>query len=381
MNLNKKINDILAPTVMDDVFDMIKEGVDKRFYPSAVFAVGDKDGILRKEAYGYPRWFSDDAPCFDVTPKDLPQNAKECTINTMYDMASCSKVLGTTMLGLKAIENGEMTLMDTVGRFFPDAPDDKKNIDILDLMTHRSGYAPWFDLSALGYEPCDAVKALLSVPLQYKMGTEVKYSCMGYILFGKILEEIYGAPLDVAAEKYVFSPLGMKNTMYTPLKRGYTGDIAPTEYDEKTKKYKCGIVHDENACFLEGVSGNAGVFSTIDDIAKLCTSLVNYDFLTKRTMDKVWHNYTEKVPGEDRGLGFELNGHRFSSAGDLFSYESIGHTGFTGTFLFIDKETSFFTILLTNRVHFTRANNLMLRHRRKTCNRAVTEYFKLKCIK
>ncbi len=361
--------------------NMIKEGLDKRFYPSAVCVMGDKNGILHKEAFGYPRWFSDEEPCFDITPEKPYEKAVESKIDLMYDMASCSKVLGPTMLALKAIEMGEITLRDSIWRFIPDAPDDKRDIEIFDLMTHRGGFAPWFDIEQVGFAPEEAAKAILSVPLKYETRKEVRYSCMGYILLGKILEKIYGESLDIAAEKNVFSPIGMKNTMYIPLKKGYKGEIAPTEYDKKTKKYKEGIVHDENACFLNGVSGNAGIFSTAEDVAALCMSLVNYEFLSKRTMDKTCFNYTANIPGEDRGLGFELKGERLCSSGDLFSEGSIGHTGFTGTFLFIDKETSFYFVLLTNRVHFTRENILLHRHRRKLCNSAITEYFRMKNIK
>ncbi len=354
---------------------LIQEGIEKRYFPSAVCVLGDKNGILHKEAFGYSRWFSDDSPCFDVTP-EKPTNPVVCIEDQLFDMASCSKVLGTTMLALKALENGEITLRDSIWRFIPDAPADKRNIEIFDLMTHRGGFAPWFDIEKVGLAPEEAAKAIFSVPLQYETGKEVRYSCMGYILLGKLLEIVYGEPLDVAVEKNVFEPIGMKNTMYNPLLRGYKGPIAPTEYDMKTKKYKEGIVHDENACFLGGVSGNAGVFSTAEDVAKLCISLGNYDFLTRRTMDIASRNYTPSIPDEDRGLGFVVKGERFSAASDLFSDGSIGHTGYTGTFFFIDKETSFYFVLLTNRVHFTRENNLLLRQRRKMCNTAITEYFR-----
>lgn len=355
---------------------LIKEGIEKRYFPSAVCVLGDKNGIMHKEAFGYARWFSDDSPCFDSTPEMPTMAPVKCEENHLFDMASCSKVLGTTMLALKALETGEITLRDSIWRFIPDAPEDKRNIEIFDLMTHRGGFAPWFDIEKVGFAPEDAAKAILSVPLQYETGKEVRYSCMGYILLGKLLEIVYGEPLDIAVEKNVFSQIGMKNTMYNPLSKGYKGPIAPTEYDKKTNKYKEGIVHDENACFLGGVSGNAGVFSTAEDVAKLCISLGNYDFLTKRTMDIASKNYTPNIPDEDRGLGFVVKGERFSAASDLFSDGSIGHTGYTGTFFFMDKETSFYFILLTNRVHFTRENNLLLRQRRKMCNTAITEYFR-----
>ncbi len=383
MTIPKEVFDFLSNDdhLFSKTISMIQEGIDKRFYPSAVCVLGDKNGILKKKAFGQPRWFSDDNPCFDITPEKPLIDSPSCTVDTMYDMASCSKVLGTTMLALKALENGEYTLRDSIWRFIPDAPEDKRDIEMFDLLTHRGGFAPWFDLEAQGFAPADAEKGIFSYPLQYETGKEVRYSCMGYILLGKILERIYGTSLDKAVEENVFSAMGMKNTMYNPLLKGYKGPIAPTEYDKKTYQYKYGTVHDENAAFLHGISGNAGVFSTGEDIAKLCMSLTNYEFLSKRTMDNVWTNYTANIPGEDRGLGFELKGDRLCSCGDLFSKDSIGHTGFTGTFFFIDKETSFYFILLTNRVHFTRENRLMLRHRRKTCNCAITEYHRLKNIK
>ncbi len=357
---------------------LIEEGIEKRYYPSAVCAIGDKNGLLHKEAFGYSRWFKDESPCFDATPEKIPNDAIPCEVNHLFDMASCSKVISTTMLALKAVENGEITLRDSIWRFIPDAPEDKKDIEIIDIMTHRGGFAPWFDISKVGFAPEDAAKAILSVPLEYETGKEVRYSCMGYILLGKILEMVYGAALDVAAEEHVFSKIGMKNTMYNPKKKGYKGYIVPTEYNSSLKKYKEGLVHDENSCFLNGISGNAGVFSTADDVAKLCMSLGNHEFLTERTLEKACINYTADIPGDDRGLGFVVKGNRLSSSGDLFSQGSIGHTGFTGTFFFIDKETSFYFVLLTNRVHFTRENNFLLRHRRKICNSAISEYFKIK---
>ncbi len=321
---------------------MLREAVAQGVFPSAVAAVGQKDRVLARCAVG------------------------DADLATRFDMASMSKILGPTMIALRGIEDGDLTLDDTVGRVFPDAPSDKAGITVRMLMTHTGGFEPFFWLFEETDDPGDAAGCILRHPLAGQPDGTPRYSCMGYILLGKMLEKIYGAPLGALAKARVFDPLGMTDTAYCP-----TGDnFAPTEVDALTGVAWRGVVHDENARFLGGVSGNAGVFSTVGDVIRYAATLAcgGLDYLTQATVRKAIRCYT---PGHDtrRGLGFHLGGVPGSFMGDLFPDDSFGHTGFTGTSLVIDPATGLFAILLTNRVHPTRANEKLLRFRRVFHNR------------
>ena len=140
-------------------------------------------------------------------------------------MASLTKVLGATMIALRAVEAGDLTLYDTLGMHFPDAPEEKKGITIKQIMSHSAGFAPHFYLSEETDDPADALNVLLNHPLEYAPGEDVRYSCMGYITLGRLLEKLYGQPLDKLAQERVFALLGMKNTGYCPA----GGNIAATE--------------------------------------------------------------------------------------------------------------------------------------------------------
>ena len=231
---------------------LLEDGVKNGCFPGGVAAVGCGDKLL---AMGCAGTLSVDGPA--VNP------------DTRYDMASVSKVLGPTMIAFKLIESGKLALYDTIGDFVPDAPEDKKGITIFQLMTHTAGFNPAFWLENLCETPADVLKVLMEKPLDYAPGGGPAYSCMGYITLTKILEKIAGKPLDVLAREMVFEPLKMENTCYCP-----TGDnIAATEVSPVTGKAWVGIVHDENARFQNGVSGNAGVFTNIHYMIKFCQML------------------------------------------------------------------------------------------------------------
>ncbi|MBQ7825857.1 MAG: beta-lactamase family protein, partial [Clostridia bacterium] len=290
---------------------------------------------------------------------------------TRFDMASLSKIIGPTMLVLRAIEDGDLTLYDRLDRFFPDCPEDKKNITIRHLMTHTAGFAPVFWLSEVAKSPEDALRAILERPLDTPVGAEVHYSCMGYITLGKLLERLYGQPLDVLARERVFEPLGMHNTCYCP-----SGDnIAATEVDKETGVAWQGIVHDENARFLRGVSANAGVFSDIDDMIAFAGMLAcgGGGYLSPATLEAATRCHAETADVR-RGLGFHLAGTPENYMGDLFPPCSFGHTGFTGTSLAVDPTTGFFVVLLSNRVHPTRENLRLMRFRRAMHNALYAEH-------
>ena len=297
------------------------------------------------------------------------------TPDTRYDMASLSKVLAATQLTWLALERGLITLQDTIGAFFPDAPEDKREITVHQLVTHQSGMEPSFRLDRLGIAPQDTLDAILRHPLLGAPGTAVRYSCMGFITLAKMLEKAYALPLNEAAKRYVFAPLGMAHTGFLP----EGGNIAPTERDEATGRLWTGVVHDENARFQGGVSGNAGVFSDIGDMSRFARMLAcggtleGYRHVTAETLRFATRDHTAAL-NESRGLGLELNARGGTYMGDLWPAAGFGHTGFTGTSLAVDPGSGLFVALLTNRVCPTRENLKLMRVRRLLHNSVYAEY-------
>ena len=375
--INKAFNSAL-------IDEAVKEQIENRAFPGAALVIGDADGIIYKNHYGAASVFNDDAPCFDKEPKAFTGDYVPVTENTLYDMASCTKILSTTMVALRMIDMGKLALYDSISRFI-DVPEDKKNIEIRHLLTHTSGIKSHFLLEKDGRAPEEAANIVLDMPLSSPTGTKVEYTCMGYILLGKILEKIGGKPLDKLADELVFKPLGMSNTCYRPLDKGY-GDIAATEYCEKEGKYKRGIVHDENACFLNGISANAGIFSTAEDCSKFARMLSrngmtdNGMFLSPSLMNLTKTDLTMEVDQEEgRGLGLVVK--RFntlSAMGDLYPAGSYGHNGFTGTSIYVHGGNGLYVVLLTNRVHFTRSSDRIFRFRRTLHNLCTAEYERAK---
>lgn len=330
------------------VQDILRQAVSEGVFPSAACTIGIQKETLFLGATG------------------------NATLDTLFDAASLTKILSTTMIALRAIENGLLTLPDMVGRFF-EAPEDKSSITIHNLMTHTGGFAPFFFLEEEANSPEDVVSCILRRPLEAPPDGTPRYSCIGYILLGKILEKIYREPLDSLARKMVFQPLAMHQTGYVPT----VGDFAPTEADPLTGIAWRGVVHDENARFLNGVSGNAGVFTNIKDCARFASMLAvgGRGFLSGATFQKAVQNYTK---GHDvhRGLGFQLAGSEGCFFGDLLPERSFGHTGFTGTSIAVEPQSGLFIVLLSNRVHPTRDNSKILRFRRILHNVVYAHYSK-----
>ncbi len=339
----------------EQIHALLEEGIRSGCFPCGAAAVGCGDTLFAMEVTGRI---------------SLPDGA-DATLATRYDMASCTKIMGATMLALQGLEQGKLTLDDTIGRYF-DAPEATRSITIRQLMTHTSGIVPHLLLQEQTDDPTQAVQVILHTPLAGEAGVP-RYSCMGYIVLGNILERIYGDSLDQLAKRRIFDPLGMTHTGYCP-----TGDnFAATEIDPTTGRMLQGVVHDENARFLGGVSANAGIFSDIQDCVTFAQMLARHGapLLTKATMDKAIHNYT---PGFDvhRGLGFHLGGTECNYTGDLMPSCSFGHTGFTGTSIAVDPTTGFFAVLLTNRVHPSRENVSQLRFRRLFHNAAYSTFLR-----
>lgn len=327
---------------------LLDTAVSEGAFPCYAAAVGRGDELFFRAIGG-------NRACF---PEPLP-----LTEDTLFDMASLSKLMGTSMAALRLIDKGILHLNDKVRDFFENCYG-KEDITIFQLMTHTSGISSFFHMWKMNIDPRDAARVILERPLSAPTGSTVIYSCMGYILLGRILEKICGESLDKIVKREVLEPLGMTDTCYCPAE----GRICVfTEKKQDSDGYICGHVHDENAYSIGGVSGNAGLFSTLDDCIKFA-SLLSRDaegFLEKSTFDLAVTDHTEGISDSARGLGFHMFREKVYPGGINMSRGSYGHSGFTGTYLYVDRESKVYCILLSNRVHFGRDTEEFFAHKQK----------------
>lgn len=347
--------------MFEETLKIIKSGVGSAF-PCAAVAVGVGHKVFVRKFFGY---------------RQIKPAVSDTTEETLFDIASLSKLVATSMIALKFIDSGKLLLNDKISSFL-DYAGNYGDCEIRNLMTHTSGMPPWLPLFNMIHDDGNAIRTILDSDRCCETGNEVSYSCMGYIVLGHILEFVGGESLDKLARKYVFEPLDMKSTCYNPSADAVT---AATELYSHSGEWATGHVHDENAYFLGGVSGNAGVFATLDDMisfAKMCSAkgvAPNGDnFLSKEIFDLAVRNHTPDK-SESRGLGFQIKGTQGFPCGEMLSSGSYGHTGFTGTSLYVDCETGLWSVLLTNAVHYGRDNRSeYFSLRRKFYDTVITEY-------
>ena len=337
-------------------FQLVEEFVTSRDTSGAVALIGYEGKTSGPKAFGNLSFFPHTEPV---------------TADTIFDLASLSKVVGTTTITLKLIEEGLISLSDSLGKLIPTAPQDKSKITIQELLTHTSGLPAVYPLyqDARFRNKETALETVLKVPLSYATGSAVEYSCVGFITLGLVLEKLTGLPLDELFHEYVAEPLNLQNTSYgVPFEK--LNRTAYTEWDPDGKVFLRGMVHDENARGLGGVSGNAGLFSTASDLGVFCEMLLQegsyrgIQVLQPTTLALLQNNYTPD-PSEPRTLGWLLPSPQGCSGSELISPHSVGHTGFTGTSIWIDFSRRFYGILLTNRVHPSRVNTALIQLRPK----------------
>lgn len=358
----------MAP--FEKTVDLVRKAVDEERLAGAALAIGDRERLYVEETFGHTSF---PALTGDDTPVDR---------HTLFDMASVTKIMATTMVTLRFIADGRMDLADMLPVYFGSAvPADKAEITLFQLLTHTSGYSAEIRLEKFIGPDDDVADFLLHAPLAYEPGSRVEYSCMGFILLAKALERLSGQTLDALARELVFEPLGMSHTGYHRLDRPIDPtNTAYTERDHITGQWLVGRVHDENARFQNGVSGNAGVFSDIEDCVRFARMLAGHgtlegvELIPRRIFDRAICNYTPGMD-ENRGLGFHLaNGH-FSYSGLFFDQSAFGHTGFTGPHMLVSPDSGLYVVLLNNRVHPDRARDTgNLRLRRLVHTQAAIEY-------
>lgn len=319
---------------VEKITELLKKGINDGAFPCYAAAVGRESEVFYKSIGGFRA----------VEPERLPM-----TEDTLFDMASLSKLIGTTMAALKLIEGGRLAFENRICDYFDNCCG-KENITIFQLMTHTSGIKAHFPLWLRGIEPKDAADEIIREKSGYEASSDAVYTCMGYILLGKILELIENEPLDRIVDRLVLTPLGMKNSGYCPKNKPF----AATERDAVTCEIICGTVHDENARFLGGVSGNAGIFCDINDCIRFASMLSEKGkgFIDEKLFEYAITDFTPDF-SDRRGIGFQLVDDRY------------GHTGFTGTSIYVDRNSKTYAVLLTNRVHPTRENYKLMPLRRE----------------
>lgn len=343
--------DVHSETKLQPVYQVIEGAIADKAFPGATLAIGYR-GSVAIHAFGK---LSYDAKAADVGP------------DTMYDIASLTKVVVTTTLVAELAEGDFPVPLDLdakVERYLPEwaagpQPDWRHRVTVRHLMTHTSGLAPFKEYWRTSKSKDETLARIFAEPLDNEPGTKMVYSDLGIILMMEIIERLTGKPLDELARNHIFSPLVMKNSMYKPPKKLWPS-IAPTEIDTQLRKRLVqGEVHDENAYAIGGVSGHAGVFSTAPDLAAFCQMLLNGGvYEHKRILRRatvVEFTKPQELSNGTRTLGWVVPTEG-SSSGHFFSAHSFGHTGFTGTSIWIDPDRQLFVVLLTNRVNPTREN-------------------------
>ncbi len=356
----------IDPARLREIEKLLLLGVQDSAYPGGVF-LALRDGVIFKEF------------CFGKL--DYNENSASVNNRTIYDLASLTKPCATTMAAMLLFDKGLLDLDEKVSATLPVfAGKGKEYITIRHLLTHSSGLPPFIRLWKIADTPRAMLDSLLACDLVYTPGTEIRYSCMGMILLQKVIEAKTGQSLDLFLQKNLYQLLGLRNTFFNPPPEVW-GNLAPTEYDPERGGIVHGRVHDENAFYLGGVSGNAGLFSTARDLAILSQLLINkgnykgQQYIYPETVD-LFTKPQNMVAGSFRTLGWGIPSGN-SSAGQYFSVNSIGHTGFTGTSIWIDPEKKLAGILLTNRVHPTRDNHKLYDFRYKIYDllqKSVTDY-------
>ncbi len=324
-----------------DLDAIVEKAIEEGEIPGAVLLIGQPGRVLHRKAYGY---------------RALTPQKERMTVDTIFDAASLTKVVATAPSIMKLFEQGRLRLNDRVTDYLPEFQGGESDITIRHLLTHYSGLRPDLDLEPRwkGYET--GVKlALVDEPVA-EPGERFLYSDINFILLGEIVRRVSGEPLPEFARKHFFEPLGMRDTMFRPPKR-LRRRIAPTEKVPEFRLPLRGIVHDPTARYMGGVAGHAGLFTTADDLARFAEMLLGLGsrkgvrVLQPLTVRKM---ITPQSPADKdiiRGAGWDIDSPFSTNRGELFPLGSYGHTGFTGTSLWIDPVTRTYVILMTNRVH------------------------------
>lgn len=337
-------------------YRVLTEAIEARAFPGCAFGVLAGGETVLQDALGQ---FTYEA------------ESQAVTAETRFDIASLTKVVGTTAAAMLLVQRGQLDLDTPLGEILPQfldgrAPGDlARGVTLRHLLAHNSGLPGYVELFRTASIPDSLMHACLALPLEAEPGTRAEYSDPGFILLGKALEAVMHEPLDSWLGREVFAPLGMVATGFcvAPVERGA---IPPTEVDTWFRhRLIQGEVQDENAWVLGGVAGHSGLFSKVDDLLRFTDAVLGGAAQSQPTAALfgrgVLNRFTQRQEpaGNERALGWDTPSPNASSAGKHFSSHSVGHLGFSGTSLWIDLDAGVATVLLTNRTWPDRKNQLI----------------------
>ncbi|MBN2265905.1 MAG: beta-lactamase family protein [Candidatus Aminicenantes bacterium] len=330
---------------------LMEEAVARRDVPGAVLLVVHRGRTVYRRAFGLSQ----------LVPEPRPMKA-----DMIFDLASLTKPIATASAVMKLVESGRIRLWDRVRLYVPEfsvwygekgVPGEEARL--FHLLTHTSGLPPYTDAEEAGKAlgvPCstaDLVGLIARLPKEGPVGTSFVYSCLNYITLAHIVRQVSGKPLDEFTSETVFGPLGMTRTFFRPPAET-VDECVPTEVINGIPLR--GVVHDPLARLQGGVSGNAGLFSTADDLARFARMVLSggvldgVRVLSPLAVERMTEIFPQ-LPGAGRGLGWDIDTDYATVRGDLFGPASYGHSGYTGTSIWIDPETRTAIVFLTNRVH------------------------------
>jgi CubicO group peptidase (beta-lactamase class C family) len=339
---------------------LVEEGVATRAFPGGVLAVGNSRGLVHLRPYGRLTY---------------EPGSPRVSVDTLYDVASLTKVVATSIVAMRLVEEGRLDIDAPVSAYLPACLGDEgqASVRVSDLLAHSSGLPAWAPLFREVRGKAAVVKRVCGLDLDSPPGSRFQYGDLGFIVLGEVLEAAGGAALDILASRLVFEPLGMRDTFYRPGPEEVER-VAPTEEDGWRGRVLKGEVQDPNAYAMGGVAPHAGLFSTAGDVARVAEMLLGRGtFRGERLLSpETVERFTTRVsvPDSTRTLGWE------TPAGDAWSgrrwsRRAYGHTGLTGTVLWIDPERDVFLVLLTNRIHPRRENEAWRDVRRRLSDAVV----------
>ena len=322
----------------DGAWRVLREGIAAQAFPGAVAALVHRQETCVLRAEGR---FT------------LQETSPEVTPETIYDLASLTKVIATTSMAMLLYDRGKLELDTPITQLVPEFltgndAERRRKVTIQNLLEHSSGLPAYVRLYEAAAGKQEVVRAACAVPLKEGVGEHTEYSDIGFIVLGVALERIAGEPLDTFASREIFAPLGMSTARFRPPAE-WRDKIPPTQMDEHYRKRLIqGEVHDENASAMEGVAGHAGLFGGAGDLVRFATALLEG---AKPFQRETINRFTKRASfptGTSRALGWDTPSQP-SQSGSYFGSRSFGHLGFTGSSLWVDPDRELAVVLLTNR--------------------------------